>query len=127
MLTPFQASSVIFLLPSPIRTPKPTPRLSVHLVNLYPIRLRDLNENALRDSVTAFNGDRRLREIVDLEQNLVAIAAVVLVNDANAMWNQQVSLAGRAAAECHHEHVPRRRFDDDIRRDKSDGLRGNRL
>lgn len=92
-----------------------------HLVNLFPFSALDFYKRPLSEPFAAFYRHRFLTEIIHLKENFVALAAIILVNEPGG--GQKFFTHSRAGAVFNVEHIVRRHFDNDVRRDARHTLR----
>jgi hypothetical protein len=96
-----------------------------YFVDFVPGDAHDGDENTLGDALAASDLHGLVAKIVDLNHQFVAITAVVLVDDADAVWDEQPFAARRAAAQREQQHVAERRLNDHVTGNEADGARGN--
>ncbi len=64
---------------------KPTATRCVHSLDFVPLGSVDADEDALGDTLASANAYRSLSKVVDLTQNLIAITAVILVDNTDSV------------------------------------------
>src|SRR5437870_11007222 len=81
------------------RTSESTSPLT-HFIHLIPTCTHYRNKNPLGDTFSTRDRHRFLSEIKDLYLQLITLAAIVLIDDANTVWNKQPFSERRATSQC---------------------------
>src|SRR5579883_552804 len=76
-----------------------------HLAHFVPDGTRNRNKNTLSDALAAFHCDRLFAEIEDLRLQLVSLTAVILVDDAHTVRDEQSLATWGAASKGKQQHI----------------------
>src|SRR5690349_14131486 len=75
-------------------------------VGFAPVGPHDRNDDALRDAIARFDGHGRGREVQHLDFDFISRPAIVRIDDADAVGNDETAFERRAAAREDAEEMP---------------------